>query len=241
MAARRPGGRSAELGGRDRDAPGVFPPFRAGALAGVSGYRIGQWSRYGLITPTVFRGRPANLYEFRDVAEAIVVNWLTERGFGYPAIHNAIRRARAEFGGWPLLASSLGVAKHAVEGDPRGTIALELHGGTYIDTASGSDQITLKPEVFVHAREIIRSGGWIADRLKLRHIAVDPTTLGGTPIVRGRRWPVERVAQLAADDAGRDVLLKDYGLGRCEITESVKWMAAAAKLQHEGDDGRPAL
>jgi hypothetical protein len=61
------------------DATGVFSPFPRGALAGVRGNTIGQWSRCGLIKPTLYRGRPANLYEFRDVAEAIVVHGLFDR------------------------------------------------------------------------------------------------------------------------------------------------------------------
>jgi uncharacterized protein (DUF433 family)/DNA-binding transcriptional MerR regulator len=212
------------------EAPGVFPPFRAGALAGVSGHLIGQWSRYGLIKPTLYRGRPANLYEFRDVAEAIVVRWLLERGFGYGAIHRAIERSRAEFENWPLLAGSLGVAQHAVEGDPRGTIVYEVKPHVYVDTGSGGEQITLKPELLVRARDTLRRGGWLADTLKLKRIEVDPGKLGGMPVLRGRRWPIERVAQLAADEAGTRILLEDYGLDRREVTESVRWTDAAAAL-----------
>ena len=225
----------------ESDALGVFSPFRAGALAGVSGYRIGQWARYGLITPSLYRGRPSNRYEFRDVAEAIVVHWLATRGFGYPAIHKAITRSRAESADWPLLAPSLGVAQHAAAGDPRGTIALRIKPDIYIDTASGSDQVTLKPQLFAHASDVLRRGGWIAQELKLRRIEVDPSKLGGAPLLVGRRWPVERVAQLAADDDGASVLLGDYGLRRPEIAESVKWVEAAARLQTGGDDGRPGL
>lgn len=209
---------------------GVFSPFRAGALAGVSGNRIGQWARYGLIKPTLFRGRPSNLYEFRDVAEAIVVHWLLDKGFTYFDIHQAIERARVDHSDWPLLTAPLGIAQHAVAGDPKGAIVLRVAQGIYVDTRSGGNQITLKPELLEAARDMLRRGGWLAAQLNLRRIEVDPDKLAGAPVVRGRRWPIERVAQLAEDDAGRAVLMSDYGLDRRDIEESVRWVRAAAEL-----------
>jgi uncharacterized protein (DUF433 family) len=207
--------------------PGVFSPFRAGALAGVSGNRIGQWARYGLIKASLYRGRPANLYEFRDVAEAIVVHWLLDRGFTYRDIHSAIDHARPE---WPLLSDALGIAQHAVAGDPRGTIVLKVERGVYVDTRLGGRQITLKPALLEGASDMLRRGGWLAAQLKLRRIEVDPAKLGGAPVIRGRRWPVERVAQLASDDAGALILRDDYGLDDRDIDESVRWMNAALAL-----------
>jgi uncharacterized protein (DUF433 family) len=208
-------------------ARGIFSPFRAGALAGVSGNRIGQWARYGLITPSHFKGRPANLYEFRDVAEAIVVHWLVEKEFSYEAIHAAIERARAERFIWPLQEAPIGVAQQTVTGDPRGTIVFELERGTYVDA---HDQLALQPQMFERARDVLTRGGWIADRLKLTHIEVDPSKLNGVPVLRGRRWPLERVAQLAADEEGWAVLVGEYGLRPDEVEESTLWMDEALKL-----------
>src|SRR4051812_830124 len=115
------------------DAPefvGVFTPRRAGALAGVSGYRIGQWARYGLIRPSVYEGRPANRYAFFDVAEAIVVHWLWDQGFSYGEIHEAIAAARAQDPHWPLVRGQLGVARHTVEADrDRGVIVHQTAEG----------------------------------------------------------------------------------------------------------------
>jgi uncharacterized protein (DUF433 family) len=208
---------------------GIFSPFHAGALAGVSGNRVGQWARYGLIKPTFYRGRPANLYEFHDVAEAIVVHWLLDRKFTYREIHGAIDRAQSEYPAWPLLRAPIAVAQQAIAGD-RGTIVVEVEPKTYVDTRGKAEQITLKPELLDRARDMLRRGGWLADQLELRRIEVDPEKLGGTPVLRGRRWPIERVAQLAADDAGVHVLLDDYGLDRRDVDESVEWMNAALAL-----------
>ena len=79
------------------DAPellGVYAAHRVGALAGVSGYTIGQWARYGLIRPTFRKGLPAHLYSFYDAAEAVVIHWLRNKDFSYAQIHEAIDRAR---------------------------------------------------------------------------------------------------------------------------------------------------
>lgn len=207
---------------------GVFSPRRAGALAGVSGDQIGQWARHGLIRPTVYEGRPANRYAFYDVAEAIVVHWLRERGFPYSEIHAAIAHARKTHPDWPLLKPDLGVARHAIEGD-RGLI-VERIGGVYIETGRPGGQIILKPELLDFVRDMLRTGGWLADQLELERIEVDPEKLGGVPTLRGRRWPVERVARIAADDEGRAILIHDYGLDDRDVDESVRWTEAAAAL-----------
>jgi uncharacterized protein (DUF433 family)/DNA-binding transcriptional MerR regulator len=207
----------------------IFPAHRAGALAGVSGNRIGQWARYGLITATLYEGRPRNLYAFFDVAEAIAVHWLLDRGFTYENIHDAIDHARRSYPNWPLLTAPLGVAQHAVDGDRRGAIVEEVERGVYVDVGRGN-QVTLKPQLLERVRDMLRRGGWIAEELHLHRIEVDPDKLGGMPTLKGRRWPIERVAQLAADAEGRRVLIEDYGLDERDVEESTRWVQAAARL-----------
>lgn len=207
---------------------GVFSPNRAGALAGVSGKRIGQWARYGLIRPTVYEGRPANRYAFYDVAEAIVVHWLSTQGFGYESIHQAIADADGRYPDWPLIRAQVGISRDAVEGD-RGMI-VERRNGQYVEIGRPGGQVVLKPELFNRAHDILRSGGWLADRLGLERIEVDPEKLGGAPTLRGRRWPVERVARIAADEDGRAILTEDYGLDSRDVAESLQWANAAAVL-----------
>jgi uncharacterized protein (DUF433 family) len=159
-----------------------------------------------------------------------VVHWLLDRGFSYVDIHHAIGRARVDYSDWPLLTAPLGIAQHAIAGDPKGAIVLEVAQGTYVDTGSGGNQITLKPQLLEAASDMLRRGGWLAAKMNLQRIEVDPGKLGGAPVVRGRRWPIDRVAQLATDKAGRAVLMDDYGLHRMDIEESVRWVRAAAKL-----------
>lgn len=219
------------------DAPeldSVYAAHRVGALAGVSGYTVGQWARYGLIRPSFRRGLPAHLYSFYDAAEAVVIHWLQERGFSYARIHDAIDRARDEHPDWPLITAPLGIARHATEGDPRGLIVLKVEPGVYVDTASrdevGDEQVTIRPELLDVARDMLRRGGWLADKLELERIEVDPGKLGGAPSLRGRRWTVERVAQIGGDEEGRAILVDDYGLDTRDVDESLAWVEAAAAL-----------
>lgn len=218
----------------NRDAPeflGVFSPQRAGALAGVSGDQIGQWARYDLIRPTIYEGRPANRYAFFDVAEAIIVHWLRDQGFDYNAIHQAIHAARDDHPQWPLIRGKLGVARHTVESDhDRGVIVRRTADGSYVEIGKPGDQIVLKPELLDFAQDMLRSGGWLAYHLKLDRIEVDPSKLGGAPVLASTRWPVERVARIAADDEGRAILIAEYELDEVDVDQAITWSHAADRL-----------
>jgi hypothetical protein len=85
-----------DASGAVRRGGGIYTPRRAGALAGVSDQRIGRWARRRLITPSLYQGRPFNLYGYFDVAEAIVVRWLLKRGFEHADIRGALDSVRAE-------------------------------------------------------------------------------------------------------------------------------------------------
>ena len=207
---------------------GIYTPSRAGALAGVSGQTIGQWARYGLIRPSVFTGRPINLYSFIDVAHAVAVRWLRAERFSYAEIHKAIEGAESQYGNWPLVDAPLGIGRHALRGD-RGVL-VQREGEVYIDVGSGTGQYTLRPEFLFQVRDTLRSGGWFAWVLKLKRIEVDPARLGGLPTLKGRRWAIQQVALIAADSEGRAILRQDYGLKAAEINESVRWADAVAQL-----------
>jgi uncharacterized protein (DUF433 family)/DNA-binding transcriptional MerR regulator len=211
---------------------GVYSPGMTGALAGVSGKSIGQWGRYGLIRPTVFHGRPANLYSYFDVAEALVVRWMLDKGITHQDIRLALDGVRGEFPEWPLLNAPLGIGRLSI--DDRALLvrrdADDVH--VYVDaTGRGKPgQILIKPALLDRARDMLAHGGWLAAERGLRTIEVKPLKLGGVPSVLGRRWTVDQVARLADDEPGRTVLRQDYGLSGLEITEAVSWTAAAVDL-----------
>lgn len=208
---------------------GAYSPRRVGALAGVSGRSIGQWARTGLITPTVFEGRPANLYSFYDVAEAVIVKWLLSQDFSHKVIRDALKDLRADQPQWPLLSEGFGVGRSSV--DDRGILVRKDARDVYVSIADDHpEQIVLKPELLDAVRDVLRYGGWLAYDLGLSHIEVEPLKLGGQPTIRGRRWTVDQVARIAADPEGRVVLLEDYELEPVEIDEAVAWEDAAAAL-----------
>jgi uncharacterized protein (DUF433 family)/DNA-binding transcriptional MerR regulator len=208
---------------------GVYTPRRAGQLAGVSGKSIGRWARYGLIRPTVYEGRPANLYSFFDVAEAIVVRWLTDRSFEYSEIRSALKDVRGEHPDWPLLNAPLGIGQLS-EGD-RGSLVRRDSGGQYMDVSGRAPgQFVIRPRLLYAAHDMLNHGGWLAEKLGLQRIEVQPLKLGGQPSLRGRRWTVDHVAQIGADDEGRSILTDQYGLESAEIDEAVAWAEAAEAL-----------
>ncbi|MDP9383732.1 MAG: helix-turn-helix domain-containing protein, partial [Actinomycetota bacterium] len=106
--------------------------FDAGHLAGVGGDRIGQWARWGHIRASVSAGEP-HVYAFDDVAEAIAVHVLLDRGIGLPAIRRAVD-ALGGPAGWPLSRGGL----HVVHG----RLAVE-RGGVLVDLESGGEQEVL--------------------------------------------------------------------------------------------------
>jgi uncharacterized protein (DUF433 family)/DNA-binding transcriptional MerR regulator len=209
---------------------GVYSPGMTGALAGVSGQSVGQWARYGLIRPTVFQGRPANLYSYYDVAEAVVVRWLLDLGVTHRAIRKALDGVLDEYPKWPLLHAPLGVGRLSV--DDRARLVRKVAEGTYVDAVdlSHPGQVLIKPALLDQASDMLAHGGWVSAVKRLERIEVLPLKLGGAPSLVGRRWTVEHVARLAWDDEGREMLLSTYGLSEAEIDESLTWMEGAREL-----------
>jgi uncharacterized protein (DUF433 family)/DNA-binding transcriptional MerR regulator len=208
---------------------GVYTPHRAGALAGVSGQSIGQWARNGLISASVYEGRPANLYSYFDVAEAIVVRWLLDRGVTHPQIAYALSHVRHDFPNWPLLNAPLGIGQQSTD-DP-GRLVRKTDDREYIDVSGDRPgQVVIRPTLLHGAADMLEHGGWLANALGLRRIEVTPAKLGGQPSLRGRRWTVDHVARLGADDEGQAILREQYGLDQGEIDEALQWAEAAEAL-----------
>src|SRR3954468_75393 len=80
---------------------GRYFAWEAGQLAGVSGQKMGQWARRGYIRSSVADTTP-RVYSFQDVAEAMVVHELLERGVRHRDILRAIREVEDRYGDWPL-------------------------------------------------------------------------------------------------------------------------------------------
>ncbi len=205
---------------------GRYLAWEAGQLAGVSGNTLGQWARWGYIRSSVSGGTP-HVYSYQDVAEAMVVHELLDRGVAHRDVKRAIAQL-GEYGDWPLTEAPLatfsgggGAARVVVR---RGDAAYEVGD-------RGWQQV-----VEVGSLEAIRGqlnrGGWVVRLLPdLEHIEVDPDRLGGRPTIRGRRIAVEDVAELASLPAGLEELVEGYELTREQIGDARRWRRAVGALE----------
>lgn len=69
----------------------MYLAHEAGRLAGVPGDRVGQWARWGHIAASISTGEP-HLYSWEDVAEALAVHELLERGVRLAAVRATVDR-----------------------------------------------------------------------------------------------------------------------------------------------------
>jgi uncharacterized protein (DUF433 family)/DNA-binding transcriptional MerR regulator len=206
---------------------GHYLANEVGWLAGVSGDRIGQWARRGYIRSSQSEGRP-RVYSFQDVAEAMVVHELLERGVRHKEIKEAIRTLREEYGDWPLTHAQL--ATTAEPGARRAAVLIEREGRHY-DVGERPWQQVIQPERLRRIAEDLHRGGWVVREVPdLEHIEVDPDRLSGQPTIRGRRIAVQDVAEIAEAPGGVEVLHDDYDLSDAQIEDARRWSRATREL-----------
>jgi uncharacterized protein (DUF433 family)/DNA-binding transcriptional MerR regulator len=206
---------------------GHYLANEVGALAGVSGDRVGQWARRGYIRASQSGvGESPLVYSFQDVAEAMLVHELEDSGVRLRAIRATIEGLREEYGNWPLQHAPLQVDTQRVleEGQRLSTLAL-VEGDTRLE--AGEHGWQLVGDIWVNPRRIsleLNRGGWAVRLLPdITHIEVDPDRLSGRPVIRGRRVPVSLVAEAAEDADGLAVLREDYELSSDEIRDASRW------------------
>ena len=103
---------------------GHFLAGEVGELAGVSGTAIGQWARWGYIRASQSTGDP-HVYSVEDVAEAVIVSSLLERGVRHAHIRRAVK-ALKRYGPYPLSEAPL-----ATTPGPHPLIHLCEEGGVF--------------------------------------------------------------------------------------------------------------
>lgn len=213
-----------------RDPKGWYLAREAGWLAGVSGDRIGQWARRGFINSSRSDGSP-RAYSFQDVAEAIVVHELLNRGVPHKDIRKTIANSRSVYGDWPLTTAPL----RTTTGNPmRARLVLEEPSGARRDIGRGEgDQFLLIREDDLRAvNSLLRRGGWAIRELPhVEHIEVDPDRMSGRPTIKGTRISAVRVGLLAQEREGLRVLRTDYGLRQREIDDAADWYRAVIDLE----------
>jgi uncharacterized protein (DUF433 family)/DNA-binding transcriptional MerR regulator len=203
---------------------GRYLAWEAGQLAGVSGLTIGQWARRGYIRSSVDAQSP-HVYSFQDVAEAMVVHDLLERGVTHRDIKRAIKRLGA-YGDWPLTDASLATAP----GKGRARVVVREAEGTY-DVGDLGWQQVVEPDHLEQIRRQLWRGGWALRRLpNLQHIEVNPDLLSGRPAIRGRRVSAQEVAEIADEPNGLEDLAEGYGLDTGEIQDARAWWGEVRRL-----------
>jgi hypothetical protein len=106
----------------------------------VSGTTIGQWARRGYMRASQSTGDP-HVYSVEDVAEAVIVRTLLERGIRRADVRRAIDRLAA-YGPWPLSEAALATT---AEGRPR--LVLRENGNAYALTPRGWQLMTAPPRL----------------------------------------------------------------------------------------------
>jgi DNA-binding transcriptional MerR regulator len=120
-------------------AHGEFLAGAVGELAGVSGTTIGQWARWGYIRASRSDGDP-HVYSLEDVAEAVMVKALLDRGVSRPMIRRAVAHL-GEYGDWPLSEARLATTRAG----RRTRIVLRDDDGAYALTPRGWQQLVVPP------------------------------------------------------------------------------------------------
>jgi MerR HTH family regulatory protein len=120
---------------------GHFLAAEAGELAGVSGTTIGQWARRGYIRSSQSDGEP-RVYSVEDVAEAVIVRALLERGVGHAQVRRAIEGLSC-YGDWPLSEAPLATTT----GAGRPLIVLREEDGSYALSPRGWQRMAAPPRL----------------------------------------------------------------------------------------------
>jgi DNA-binding transcriptional MerR regulator/uncharacterized protein (DUF433 family) len=205
---------------------GWYLAREVGLLAGVSGNTIGQWARYGYIHSSWSSTIP-RVFSFQDVAEALAVHDLLDRGVPHADIKGAIDSLRDEFGDWPLQSAPLATPDRKLT---KPSVALR-YGSEAYDVGRHRGQTYFSFIELKNISELLRRGGWVVRELDdIVHIEVDPDRLSGHPTIRDRRVPAEKVARIAHLPNGFRILASDYGVTKREAKDAVRWFERAVQL-----------
>ena len=152
---------------------GYYLASEVGQLAGVSGKKIGQWARRGYIRSSTSKDTP-RVYSYLDVAEAMVVHELEERGLAPQKVGRVVDELRMEFEtDWPLQIVDLHLPPVQSKKGLKIKSVVYTSSGILADAIS-SNYVLEEFELVKIARELNR-GGWAARELpNLQHIEVNP-------------------------------------------------------------------
>jgi uncharacterized protein (DUF433 family) len=168
------------------------------------------------------------VYSYQDVAEAMVVHELVDRGVPLGKIKRAITILQTDYGDWPLTHAPIVTAETPLAtGRVGAALALERVEGDLTDLDRDPFQGVLQVGDLRRIADHLRRGGWVVRQLpNLRYIEVDPDRLSGRPAVKGTRVPAELVAHLARTQEGRRTLKRDYDISEKQMSDARRWWEA---------------
>lgn len=205
---------------------GHYLAREVGRLAGVSGYEIGQWARYGYIKASQsLPGQSPKVYSYQDIAEAMVVHQLLEAGHSYEKIRTALDGLRddSELGDWPLSQAELASG---------GADVVVLRNGVPFDLSGRPWHKLIELGDLNRIAQDLNRGGWAAREIPdLQYIEINPNRLSGRPVIRGHRVSATAVAELAARPGGAEVLKADYDLDDDEIRDAQRWWEVTSRYE----------
>lgn len=215
-----------DSGGRFDAPAGWYLASDVAQLVGVDPRRIGQWAAHEYIVASRAEG-PPQVFGYNDVAEALLVRYLLlERGVPQREIRTTVENCRREFGNWPLTNAPLAL----IQKGKVAQVVLNRPDGAYdIGKSTGNQKLVPGIDELRVIAQLLRRGGWvILYHPNIEHIEVDPGTMSGQPVIRGRRLPAAQVAIMAGEPGGRRELRDDYRLKAVEINDAVEWWRAVA-------------
>jgi uncharacterized protein (DUF433 family) len=156
-----------------------------------------------------------------------------DRGATHLAIKRSIENTRSKYGDWPLSVAELWTPdSHSSSG--KGTPIVLKEQELLLDVGKGTGGQLFMPSVgdLRRVQGLLRRGGWAIFIVpEVESIEVDPDRLSGRPTIKGTRVAADRVAELASEEGGLKILTRDYGLGRRQIEDAVKWYQAVNRLE----------
>lgn len=201
---------------------GYYTTADVARLSGMTPHRVARWARMGIIRHSIST-RP-NIYSYADAGEAILAHYLAEQGKKPGEIKELVEHLREEWGPWPLANAPL---KH----DGPFCVVWEKERGVHVSADIPGQEVIGKTLLNLQEiRQALSRGGWVSLKTPRKHIEVDPDRHSGEPVVKGRRLSTHRVANLAAEPSGLDVLREDFSLTDDEIEDAVGYERDLAAL-----------
>ena len=177
----------------------------AAALSGATVSQLRYWRspRTGPLLAPEIASTPQAFYSFRDV--------LALRTFVHLREHASLQRIRVAIGNLRELGEIEHLASFRLISDVAGNIQLVTEEEAVdLVRRPGQRQILVVMGDVIEAFPV-RAGIVIPHLLRPReHLAVDPETQGGTPVIAGTRVPYDAVAGLMRDDVAAERIAEYY-------------------------------